>query len=80
MTGPEHYRHAESWLFKAEHPDARGGEETSESCAAIAQVHATLALAAATALAVAHEMPIADHDGWHAAVSAAGPVYRETQS
>ncbi len=51
MTGPEHYQKAENWLFKAEHPDARGGAETSESCAAIAQVHATLALALASAYA-----------------------------
>ena len=50
MTGPEHYRQAEVWAYKAKHSDARGGAETDISCAAIAQVHATLALAAATAL------------------------------
>ena len=50
MTGPEHYQAAERWAYKAEHADARGGGETAESCAAIAQAHATLALAAATAL------------------------------
>lgn len=49
MTGPEHYQAAEQWLFKAEHEGARGGSETAESCAAIAQVHATLALAASFA-------------------------------
>ena len=50
MTGPEHYQAAERWAYKAEHADARGGGETAESCAAIAQAHAPLALAAATAL------------------------------
>lgn len=48
MTGPEHYKHAENWLYKAEQPSARGGTETAESCAAIAQVHAVLAFTAAT--------------------------------
>ena len=51
MTGPEHYRHAETWLFKAENESARGDNETPASCAAIAGVLAALALAAATALA-----------------------------
>ena len=50
MTGPEHYEAAGRWLYKAENQGARGGGETAESCAAIAQAHATLSLAAATAL------------------------------
>jgi hypothetical protein len=48
VTGPEHFGHAGTWLFKAKHPDARSDAETAGSCAAIAQVHATLALTAAT--------------------------------
>jgi hypothetical protein len=50
MTGPEHHVQSERWLFKAKDPGARGGGETAESCAAIAQAHATLALAAVAAL------------------------------
>jgi len=42
-TRQEHYISAEAWLFKAEHADARGGQDTIESCAMIAQVHAALA-------------------------------------
>jgi hypothetical protein len=36
--------HAQSWLFKAEHADARGQGETAESCALIALAHAVLAV------------------------------------
>lgn len=52
MTGPEHYQHAEELL------DRNGDctcEDNCETCAwraAKAQVHATLALAAATAIRV----------------------------
>ena len=42
MTGPEHYREAE-WLL------GRMTERDLPDVAAVAQVHATLALAAATA-------------------------------
>ena len=61
MTGPEHYAEAQAIL------DEVHGDETTDkviACAALAQVHATLALAAATALN--------DNDGglqpteWHA--------------
>jgi hypothetical protein len=67
MTGPEHYASAQQWLYKAAHEGARGGEETAESCAAIAQVHATLALAAATALG--SEQYGSDSTAWHAAAA-----------
>lgn len=49
-TGPEHYREAQEWLTVA----ANAGSESTEEraiVAACAQAHATLALAAATALA-----------------------------
>ena len=73
MTGPQHYQSGEQWLYKAEHAGARGEQETAESCAAIAQAHATLALAAATALAShdAHDSP--DHIAWHDAASLGEP-------
>ena len=64
MTGPEHYRKAENWLFKAENPGAQGETETPESCAAIAHVHAQLALAATLAVPSAH------HSQWGKTVGA----------
>jgi hypothetical protein len=67
MTGPEHYDSAQLWLYKAENEGARGGEETVESCAAIAQVHATLALTAATALGTEQYGP--DSTAWHGAAA-----------
>jgi len=51
MTGPEHYRAAETYLTRAENhltEDPRDMEIAKVSMG-IAQVHATLALAAATA-------------------------------
>ena len=56
MTGPEHYRKAEAHLTEAQ----RMGEypETERTHLAYAQLHATLAAAAATALtAVTHVYP-----------------------
>lgn len=49
MTGPEHYREAEQILDRAE--DSAMGESDAwyANAMAAAQVHATLALAAATA-------------------------------
>lgn len=47
MNGPEHYAAAERLLDSA---DAAAGEPGAASNLAAAQVHATLALAAATAL------------------------------
>jgi hypothetical protein len=52
MTDPEHYRKAEELAAQA-HEDLVGrhdGWDDAAVCAAMAQVHATLALAAATAL------------------------------
>ncbi len=50
MTGPEHYRRAEQLAAKAdEYPGQGEGQDTAGVWAAAAQVHATLALAAATA-------------------------------
>lgn len=46
MTGPEHYREAEKYVEAALAPGLR--DEVVSQRAAVAQVHATLALAAAT--------------------------------
>jgi hypothetical protein len=46
MTGPEHYRKAELWLALADRDDEES--EYVMAARAAAQVHATLALAAAT--------------------------------
>ena len=52
MTGPDHYREAERILTEEISIDASGAEvhRAFEVAVAAAQVHATLALAAATAL------------------------------
>ena len=57
MTGPEHYREAEDKLRKAYHIAQPGSGHSDEDAIRLvtiglarAQVHATLALAAATAL------------------------------
>ncbi len=51
MTGPDHYRKAEELATKAHNYLGRGeGQDSAAVWAAVAQVHATLALAAATAL------------------------------
>jgi hypothetical protein len=51
MTGPEHYRKAEELAAKAHEYLCRAeGQNSAAAWAAVAQVHATLALAAATAL------------------------------
>jgi hypothetical protein len=49
MTGPEHYREAER-LLAAQAKSGRAGFPDDPRALAKAQVHATLALAAATAL------------------------------
>lgn len=55
MTGPEHYRKAEELAEKAgEYLGHEGGQDSAAVWAAVAQVHASLALAAATALNLPH--------------------------
>jgi hypothetical protein len=47
MTGPEHFRKAEELAARAaEHPGQADGQDSAAVWAAVAQVHATLALAA----------------------------------
>lgn len=49
MDGPYHYREAQKYLMQAGQSDA--GSSGSQALLARAQVHATLAVAAATAMA-----------------------------
>ncbi|MGI8333416.1 hypothetical protein ACRYCC_25985 [Actinomadura scrupuli] len=66
MNGPEHYLTAERLADQANHYIYGDGSDpvTGAALAAEAQVHATLALAAATALATTGDMPIPDCDSW----------------
>jgi hypothetical protein len=50
MTGPDHYRFAEQLTQEAYNRLRHDDEPGATAWAAVAQVHATLALAAATAL------------------------------
>ena len=61
MTGPEHYRRAQECLAELDE-----GEDNTEWLLC-AQVHATLALAAATALS--YGLPPADWHAWNAAAA-----------
>jgi hypothetical protein len=68
MTGPEHYREAEQLLGAR-----RSGESAEEAASRLAeaQIHATLALAAATALTGED-----DHLAWQETASERPPVRR----
>lgn len=71
MSGPEHYRQAEQWL-ECSHRHTDQGNEGDERIAAHtarqAQVHATLALAAATVQAIdgAGHLALKDGQAWQA--------------
>jgi hypothetical protein len=69
MTGPEHYAHAEQVIAQVQNKDVLA--TAAVAYAAIAQVHATLALAAAMALQIGNPFPGMNpsHDAW-AAVAA----------
>jgi len=62
MTGPEHYRKAEQLLADAERY-SRAGAGVGEMVE-VAQVHATLALSAATAVTRERVLPLADYKAW----------------
>lgn len=75
MNGPEHYAAAEEFLAAAKADGIEPGEPVAVSNLAVAQVHATLALAAATAMAgsvvitrgsVLAALPSADVNAWQA--------------
>lgn len=65
MTGPEHYREAERRLTMAWEEDST--QKRSMQLVAEAQVHATLALAAATAHGTVPTTE-ADRRSWHLAI------------
>lgn len=72
-TGPEHYREAERLLDLASNALVEDHTVRANYCLAEAQVHATLALAAATALndhdPNGEGMPVADFRAWRETVS-----------
>jgi hypothetical protein len=69
MTGPDHCRKAEELAVKAHEYLGQGdGQASAAVWAAVAQIHATLALAAATAVGTT----AADGRAW---VDAAGTKY-----
>jgi hypothetical protein len=58
MTGPQHYRRAEELAVKASEYLGQGdGQDSVAVWAAVAQVHATLALDAAIATTAAARVP-----------------------
>jgi hypothetical protein len=74
MTGPEHYRAAEELLAEITNDDGTVGfGDGGEAFAAAAQVHATLALAAATALPHVRADYPADEDAWYQAAAVPEP-------
>ncbi|MEE1814259.1 hypothetical protein PUR59_04385 [Streptomyces sp. SP18ES09] len=76
MTGPEHYREAEQHLGFALNSET---DREAETHCAIAQVHATLALSAATALSdpALSGPPSATVPEWDAWQKAAGVAAQE---
>lgn len=71
MTGPEHYREAERLLAESRtilRPNDEGHCEADRSIAE-AQVHATLALAAATAIPTIRTQLLAELKAWAQAAS-----------
>lgn len=85
-TGPEQYREAERLAERAHHfTYGDGGDPiTGAALAAEAQVHATLALAAATALNdhshAEGGMRLEDYDAWHHVASVRQPKRKGGES
>jgi len=76
MTGPQHFREAESLIRAANKiMDGFPGEAYAQTIAA-AQVHATLALAAATAL-IDEKPRSGSFDAWREWQDACGPATSE---
>ncbi len=74
MTGPEHYKEAERLLDGSDAPYESDVEYANRL--ARAQVHATLALAAATAIPHAGQMPVPDCEAWEEVASAESAIAR----
>ena len=83
MTGPEHYAAAERLLRILTKPVEHGGTVIDASMnpnvVAAAQAHATLALAAATALGGGEGPPAPDWDAWYRTASE-GPVEKRRRA
>jgi hypothetical protein len=77
MTGPEHYLEAERLITEGVY-DEDGEEELFERDIALAQVHATLALAAATAMGSASSagMLAVDFEAWDRVCGVQSPCTR----
>jgi len=71
MTGPEHYKAAEHMLRDV--VDHRPAPEVVRAASAMAQVHATLALAAATALNRTEGQPERNWQAWFEAAGTKKP-------
>jgi hypothetical protein len=70
VTGPEHYKRAEEMLHFIRTPaDPRAPFGDRDALIAAATAHATLALAAATALAHDRMMPDRDGEQWRQAAA-----------
>ena len=83
MTGPEHYRRAERYLAEMESNPAsvaKGANEGVAILAALAQAHATLALAAATALCTTDLLSTYDYEAWYAAAGTPVPAPAESSA
>ncbi len=80
MTGPEHYAEAERLLAVCAGPQR--GTDLDKSCTAAAQVHATLAVAAATALTAPDDggPPREDWHAWLGVASACGRPQRKREA
>jgi len=62
MTGPEHFKVTEGLLSQA--TEVEPDSDVERYCLTAAKVHATLALAAATALGAFGSMPLAEYQAW----------------
>ena len=78
MTGPEHYREAEQLLNEADDDSTI----VPADLIAQAQVHATLALAAATALVAGDDgrTGLSDYDAWSEVASTAAAQRRDQEA
>jgi len=72
VTGPEHYRAAEELLAEIKDGDPDASHTAAALLLGMAQVHATLALAAATALG-SPDQPTWDWEAWCAAAATPRP-------
>jgi hypothetical protein len=66
MTGPEHYIEAEHLLAGLD--DNTSDRQDADNTVALAQVHATLALAAATASGAWEAMDVGESRSWDRAI------------